>query len=65
MTQCAVCGGTIDCSGDDFYICEQCGKAVHDTCAKEKKENEYRLCPGCRKIIDENKRIREKKAVSK
>ena len=50
MTACAICGGTIDCSGRYWAVCAHCGKAVHMLCDDEIEFNnkEY-LCPKCRK----------------
>ncbi len=49
MTACAVCGGTIDCSGRYWAVCSCCGNAVHTLCDDEYEFNKKAyVCPKCR-----------------
>lgn len=48
MVACVVCGGTIDCSGCDWYACRECGKAIHTECDPNWKPGDEFFCPWCR-----------------
>ena len=52
MVACAVCGGTIDCSGDGWYACRKCGKAIHTECDPGWKPGDEFICPECREKDD-------------
>ena len=49
MVACVACGGTIDCSGWDFYACRVCGKAIHIKCDPDWKPGDEFVCQECRK----------------
>ena len=60
MTACAICGGTIDCSGKYRAVCAHCGKAVHTLCDDEYEfTKKAYVCPSCRGELQEQRIIDE------